>query len=292
MLRLTTLYIALATLAIVFYVHPTHAQVGAVDFCANSTFAPIVDSLSYPQGPNGGYFSLIEPNEALGEVFVTGATAFEVKVSRVAVLVSNDNNTQTSGEGVLELWTDDGAGFPNSLPGTLLASLGTFTPAGNEPGLVGLDVGLLNIFLRPATYYWLVVRSRSGNLRWSYSDFAFQFGCPPETEGRIGGRYAFSDTNTNATWDSVNLDQGFISFFAIDRSCNETLPTPTPGPSGTPVPSPSPGLPSPLPSPVLPTPIPSPGLPSPLPSPVLPTPIPSPDIPIRGAGRGRRAVRS
>jgi len=309
MLRLT-LCVALATLAILFNGLPaTNAQVGAPDFCLNNTFAPIVDSMNYPQG-EAGYYSDIGVGEALGELFITGDTPFQVMVARVAAMVSNNNDTTSNAtaQGAIEIWSDDGAGYPKSLPANILASFGTFTPLGAAPAPVGLDVQLLNFYLLPNTYYWFVIRGMAGGIRWYYSDFAFQNGCPPPTEGRIGGRYAVSDANTTVTWDSVNLDTGYISFFSVDRSCNETLPLPSVAPSPSILPSaiPSPPLstvPSPplsaIPSPPLsaiPSPplsaIPSPPLPSTIPSPPFPSPVPSPPLPGgRGDGRARR-VRS
>jgi hypothetical protein len=290
-MRLTTLLcFAIATVAILL--HGSHAQPSPApptNFCLNSTVAPIVDSLDYRQG-DSTFYSIIQNGEALGESFITGATTFAVKVTSVSVLLANNNDTSTNNTGELEIWTDNDAGFPDSLPSQLLGRLGPFSLLTSTPVLITLDVSGLDIFLQPSKLYWFVVRCTAGGVRWSYSDFAFQFGCPPETEGRIDGRYAFSDADPAVAWDNVSADNGFISFFAIERSCTDTQPTaaPTPVPSVSIVPPPLSPPPTSVPS-IVPPPISPP--PTPIPS-IVPPPISLPPTPLPSGVPGRAGPRA
>lgn len=208
------------------------------------TQTPIVDSFNYRRGTEN-FFSAIDADEKQGELFKTGPgddSGELLRLASVAILLEPLDDPQAPSRGAIELWDDNGEAFPNNLPGTLIETLGNFTSPTTRNETTELNVENLEIDLEPDTSYWLVVRSLAGVVRWAFTDYAFQNGCPDTNqEGNFGQVIAFSNASSDS-WNEPQLTYGFIGIMRLDRcgSANTTQPTPTPNPSASPVPSPTP----------------------------------------------------
>jgi hypothetical protein len=235
------------------------------------TTLPIVDSFDYRRSA-GAFFTELAEGDRLGEKFFTADNNEVARLASVEILVEPIPGSDVFGEGRCELWSDNGDAFPNSLPNTLIDVLGNFTTPRSTNSSITLNVENLQIDLQPDTPYWFVLVSTTGTLRWPFSDYAFQNGCPQTNEeGRFGQVRSLSLNGTS--WNSTLLDVGYISIFSVNR-CNSTVSGVSPTPTA---------------SPAVPTPTASPAVPSPTPG-VLPSVFPSP-FPVP-SGRPRWWVRS
>jgi hypothetical protein len=199
---------------------------------------PIVDSFDYRRSA-GAFWTDLAEGDRLGEKFFTADNGDVSRLSSVEILIEPIADNTVIGEGRCELWSDNGDDFPNSLPDTLIDVLGNFTTPRATNTSITLDVENLQIDLQPDTPYWFVLVSTLGTLRWPFSDYAFQEGCPQTNEeGRFGQVRSLSLNGTS--WNATALDVGYISIFAVNR-CNSTVASPTP--------TPEPGTPSIFPSP-------------------------------------------
>jgi len=212
----------------------------------------VVDALGFPRGGNGTYYSGINEGEKLGDVFWTGPNNDTVRLNRVTVLLEPTGTTELS-QGQVELWSDNGAPFPNSLPRQRIAVLGNFTsPTERNSTTVVEPEEWIN--LDPETAYWIVVRATQGQVRWAYSDYAFVHWCPENVgEGYFDQRYARAPTSsdnstgagdngtdTDTLFDNPSQSRGYISIYKVERCVAPPMPTPAPSPSAKPSPKPSP----------------------------------------------------
>lgn len=257
-------FILFALIALAAIVGTTRAQV-----TCDSTL-PIVDSFDYRRS-TGAFFTDLAEGDRLAEKFYTADNDEVSRLASVAILIEPIPASDVFGEGRVELWSDNGDAFPNSLPDTLIDVLGNLTTPRSTNSSINLNVENLQIDLQPNTPYWFVLVSTTGTLRWPFSDYAFQDGCPKtDEEGRFGQIRSLSLNGTS--WNTTAFDVGYISIFSVNR-CNSTV-------SGvSPTPTASPAVPTPTASPA------ASGTPAPLPS-VFPSPFPVP------TGRPRWWVRS